>query len=233
MPDCDGAELARRVTAAPACRVTQLIVAHASSQHASRRCSFELGFVGYLLKPVTVATLRDCLMLVLAASTEDWHLKTLPMARTIQHARAQRLSHPQSLRTIRQSKGGRAVTRALGLSRRFRAQWEGAVAAWKPADTYDSDDYQMPEMDAWKPRASPQREAQMIITSPHSHHALTGARHEGPDADCFAAGMDDYLTKPLDRAWLEARCHATYATSPSHALSRLPRRLAAQHNIPF
>jgi len=42
MPDCDGAELARRVTADPRLQSTQLIVRHASSQHGEQEMFIEL-----------------------------------------------------------------------------------------------------------------------------------------------------------------------------------------------
>ena len=42
-------------------------------------CFRELGFAGYLLKPVTHRDLTDCLMMVLGTQAEDWRLATQPI----------------------------------------------------------------------------------------------------------------------------------------------------------
>jgi PAS domain S-box-containing protein len=78
-----------------------------------------------------------------------------------------------------------------------------AIEAWE-AETYDLIlmDCQMPEIDGYEATRNIRNlegsERRIPII------ALTAHAMKGADEDCFAAGMDDYLTKPLDRSKLEA-----------------------------
>ena len=56
----------------------------------------ELGFAGYLLKPVTHRDLTDCLMMVLGTQAEGWRTATQPIV--TRHALA--LAAPARRRTI-------------------------------------------------------------------------------------------------------------------------------------
>src|SRR6202034_2361193 len=89
MPDCDGAELGRRIMQDPEFRTMRLILLTSSGQYGDGQKFAELGFAGYLLKPVTQRDLTDCLMLVLATNAEVWHSRTHPIV-TRHQLRAQR-----------------------------------------------------------------------------------------------------------------------------------------------
>ena len=89
MPDCDGAELGQRINADPRLRQTRLILLTSSGHHGDGHRFAELGFAGYLLKPVAQRDLVDCLLLALAVRPEGWHTQTQPII-TQQQLRAQR-----------------------------------------------------------------------------------------------------------------------------------------------
>ena len=56
----------------------------------------DIGFAGYLLKPVTQRDLLDCLATALASRAESWHMKSQPII--TRHAlRSQRAQHQQRL----------------------------------------------------------------------------------------------------------------------------------------
>ena len=52
MPDCDGLELGRRINADPGLKDTRLILLTSSGQRGEARRCADLGFAGYLLKPI-------------------------------------------------------------------------------------------------------------------------------------------------------------------------------------
>jgi two-component system sensor histidine kinase/response regulator len=89
MPDCDGAELGRIIFADDTLDSTRLILLTSSGQRGEGQTFADIGFAGYLLKPVAQRDLTDCLMLALAAEAGTWRAHTLPMI--TRHAlRAQR-----------------------------------------------------------------------------------------------------------------------------------------------
>jgi two-component system sensor histidine kinase/response regulator len=89
MPDCDGAELGRIIFADETLESTRLILLTSSGQRGEGQTFADIGFAGYLLKPVAQRDLTDCLMLALAADADTWRMHTRPMI--TRHAlRAQR-----------------------------------------------------------------------------------------------------------------------------------------------
>jgi two-component system, sensor histidine kinase and response regulator len=83
MPGCDGAELGRRINADPRLNSTRLILLTSSGQRGEGQRFADLGFAGYLLKPVTQRDLADCLALVLSGSAQEWQTQTNPIVRGI------------------------------------------------------------------------------------------------------------------------------------------------------
>ncbi len=89
MPGCDGAELGRIIAQDKLLESTRLILLSASGQRGDGQMFAELGFAGYLLKPVSQRDLTDCLMLTLGSQAETWRTHNRPMI--TRHAlRAQR-----------------------------------------------------------------------------------------------------------------------------------------------
>ncbi len=90
MPGCDGATLGKTILAEQALRGARLILLTSSGQRGDGRLFSDLGFAGYLLKPVTHRDLTDCLLMVLGMQAEGWRLATQPIV--TRHAlRSQRL----------------------------------------------------------------------------------------------------------------------------------------------
>ena len=96
-----------------------------------------------------------------------------------------------------------------------------AVDAWRRG-TYDLIlmDCQMPQLDGYEATREIRREERETGTaSPIPIIALTAHAMKGAADDCRRAGMDDYLTKPLDREQLK-RCLKQHLTRPLPALPR-------------
>jgi len=89
MPDCDGAELGRIIFDDDTLDSTRLILLTSSGQRGEGQEFADIGFAGYLLKPVAQRDLTDCLMFALASGADTWRAHSQPMI-TRHGLRAQR-----------------------------------------------------------------------------------------------------------------------------------------------
>jgi signal transduction histidine kinase/DNA-binding response OmpR family regulator len=206
MPVCDGAGLGQQINSSAALRQTRLLLLTSAGQRGEARLFADLGFAGYLLKPVMQPDLIDGLTLLLAGSAESWQLKTQPIV-TRHLLRERRGLESKSILLAEDNAVNEKVARRIleGLGHRVDSVKDGqeAVSAWQTG-RYDVIlmDCQMPVLDGYAATREIRRlengERHIPIV------ALTAHAMRGDDAVCRAAGMDDYLTKPIDRALLDA-----------------------------
>jgi PAS domain S-box-containing protein len=205
MPDCDGAELGRIIVRDETIKSTRLILLTSSGQRGDGQLFADIGFAGYLLKPVTQRDLTECLILVLANTAHSWHLQSQPMI--TRHAlRAQRARSRNRILLAEDNLVNQKVAVRLLEKLSYRvdvvADGRAAVAAWQ-AGTFDLIlmDCQMPQMDGY----AATREIRKLEDGKRRIPivALTAHAMKGDEEKCRAAGMDDYLTKPIDRIKLE------------------------------
>ena len=206
MPDCDGAELGRIIIQDETLKSTRLILLTSSGQRGDGQLFADIGFAGYLLKPVTQRDLTECLMLVLANTAHSWHLQSQPMI--TRHAlRAQRAQTRNRILLAEDNLVNQKVAVSLLEKLDYRvevvADGRAAVAAWQTGN-FDLIlmDCQMPEMDGYEATREIRRLEEGKRHIPIV--ALTAHAMKGDEEKCRAAGMDDYLTKPIDRVKLEA-----------------------------
>ncbi len=200
MPGCDGAELGRRINADPLLKSTRLVVLTSSGQRGDGEHFAELGFAGYLLKPVAQRDLTSCLKLVLSGKAEQWHDRTQPIV-TLQVAASRGRERRRILLAednIVNEKVARHSLQRLGFHVDSVKNGREAVTAWQTG-RYDLIlmDCQMPELDGYEAT----REIRNLEGG-RQHIpivALTAHAMKDDDLKCKAAGMDDHLTKPLDR----------------------------------
>jgi two-component system sensor histidine kinase/response regulator len=79
MPDCDGAELGRIIIQDETLKSTRLILLTSSGQRGDGPMFADIGFAGYLLKPVAQRDLTECLMLALANEADTWRMHNQPI----------------------------------------------------------------------------------------------------------------------------------------------------------
>jgi two-component system sensor histidine kinase/response regulator len=206
MPGCDGAKLGKMIIADPSLKPTRLILLTSSGQRGDGHLFAEIGFAGYLLKPVTQRDLTDCLMLVLAVKAEAWHMQSQPIiTRHALRTQRGRTKHRLLLaedNAVNQKVACRTLEK-LGYRVDVAVDGRAAVDGWK-SGRYDLIlmDCQMPVLDGYEATREIRR-----LEAGNSHIpivALTAHAMKGADLQCTAAGMDDYLTKPIDRSQLEA-----------------------------
>ena len=206
MPDCDGAELGQRINADPRLRQTRLILLTSSGHRGDGHRFAELGFAGYLLKPVAQRDLVDCLLLALAVRPEGWHTQTQPII-TQQQLRAQRGRQKRRIlvaedNIVNQKVAVRTLEK-LGYRVDLVTDGREAVLGW------ESGRYDLILMDCEMPVVDGYEATRQIRKREHGEQhipivALTAHATKGAELECRAAGMDDYITKPIERKRLEA-----------------------------
>jgi two-component system sensor histidine kinase/response regulator len=206
MPDCDGAELGRTIVQDEALKSTRLILLTSSGQRGDGQIFADIGFAGYLLKPVTQRDLIETLILALANTAHSWHLQSQPMI--TRHAlRAQRARTRNRILLAEDNLVNQKVAMRLLEKLEYRvhvvADGLAAVAAWQTGK-FDLIimDCQMPQMDGYAATREIRRLEQGQRHIPIV--ALTAHAMKGDEEKCRAAGMDDYLSKPIDRTKLDA-----------------------------
>ncbi len=206
MPDCDGAQLGRILVKDDALNATRLILLTSSAQRGDGALYADIGFAAYLFKPVAQRDLLQCLMLVLARPAASWHRRDQPMI--TQHALRMQPGQTRNRilladdNIVNQKVAVRYLEK-LGYRVEVVADGEAALSAWVSGH-FDLIlmDCQMPKLDGYETTREIRRREDGKRHIPIV--ALTAHALKGAEEKCRAAGMDGYLTKPLDRAKLKA-----------------------------
>ncbi len=202
MPDMDGAGLAAAINGDPTLSDTRLVMLTSVDRHGDISRFARLGFAAYLTKPVRASELFDCLAQVLAREAREWHMRSQPMlTRTslVEATQSDRYTGHVLLvedNAVNQKVAERFLER-LGCRVTTVADGAAAVIACHDA-AYDLVfmDMQMPVMDGLTAtrhiRQLDTQSARVPIV------ALTANAMPGQLERCLAAGMNAYLTKPLE-----------------------------------
>jgi CheY-like chemotaxis protein len=209
MPGMDGLELARTVAADPVPRSVRLVLL--SSVVVEAEEATRAGFVLRLTKPARLSQLHDALARAMAPPPEP----ATPAPRTpAGHAGGAR----GRLLVVEDNAINQAVARGMAAKLGYDCDVAGngieALAALQRR-RYDAVlmDCQMPEMDGFEATAEIRRGPSSTRSVPIV--AMTaGALVEDRDR-CLAAGMDDYLTKPIKSRDLDAVLNRLLPVLPS------------------
>ncbi|NUN96702.1 MAG: response regulator, partial [Candidatus Omnitrophica bacterium] len=215
MPDMDGETLGRRILELKGSVSPRLILLTSSSNKGDGRRFEEAGFWGFLLKPCRTDDLRAVLEGVLGASAEA-PPPSIITRHTVQESRvaAKKLAEEglESKRKLRvllaednvvNQKVGVRMLEKIGCRVDVAANGKEAV---EMAERFPYDlifmDCQMPEMDGYKA-------SQTIRAKQQTGHrvpivAMTANAMQGDREKCLAAGMDDYVSKPVSLETLQA-----------------------------
>jgi PAS domain S-box-containing protein len=218
MPEMDGFMLAEAVRADPALReVPMILLTSAGRQGDGARCR-RIGIAGFLTKPVKQSDLLDAMATVLGggvmgASREGPVRRTAARRLRILLAEDNAVNQQVASRIL--ERRGHAVT-VVGDGR-------AAVTALGDGHTFDLVlmDVQMPEMDGLAAtaavRARERGSGGHVPIVAMTAHAMEGDRER-----CLAAGMDGYVSKPVEAEGLvEAVETAAGTFDPSRAVARL------------
>jgi two-component system sensor histidine kinase/response regulator len=233
---CDGADLGRQIMVDPDLKGTRLILLTSRGQRADSLLFAEIGFAGYLLKPVAQRDLTECLTLVLGERVEH-SLSRVPPIITVDHLQGQGSRRRNRVllaedNLVNQKVAARLLEK-LGCRVDIVGDGHAAVEVWCNGQ-YDLIfmDCQMPKLDGYQATAAIRRLEGASARTPIV--ALTAGAMKNEEQSCRDAGMDDYLTKPIDRAMLEA-CVNRYlppcASEPLRTPAATPTTTAATQAI--
>jgi PAS domain S-box-containing protein len=207
MPDIDGSLLGALIKEDPAINSARIVLLTSSGQPGESSHFSRMGFAAYLLKPVSHGDLVDTLMIVLGAAPDDRDAPKPPIV--TQHellamrAREKRMHVLLAEDNLVNQKVGVKLLEKIGCTVEVATNGKEAVRAWESGH-FDVIlmDCQMPELDGYQ--ATQQIRARESASHRTPIIALTAHAMKGADEECRAAGMNDYITKPIDSESLRA-----------------------------
>ncbi len=192
MPDVDGLELAHDIQADPALRGARLVLLSSSGRVAPDEAT-AAGLTATLTKPVRSSELFNCLVGGLTMTAPSPVESAPPPVSTPAAGRGRLLLVEDN--SINQLVATRMLAK-LGYEVDVAENGRVAVDATE-SFAYDAVlmDCQMPEMDGYQATAAIRRREGDARHTPII--AMTAAAMEGDRDVCLAAGMDDYIAKPV------------------------------------
>ncbi len=208
MPEMDGFELARKIKFEAAIAETCLVLLPSYGKRGDGQTARDHGISAYLQKPVRQSQLYDCLITVLADKQADMingkpeSLVTRHTLRELSIYQAPVNIIPKNTRILIAEDN--LVNREVAISQLYALGYtadvavngkEAVEAIGKSGYEIVLMDCQMPTMDGFEATAKIRRfegESRHSIIIAMTANALEGDREK-----CLAAGMDDYLSKPV------------------------------------
>ncbi len=205
LPETDGETLGKKIKKDKTLKNTSLVVLTSVSRRGDATRLEKAGFSAYLTKPVKQSQLYDCLMSVIGRKPKPGPSNERIITR---HTVAEEKKHNTRILVAEDHAINRKlVVRLLeNMGYRVDVTLNGAEAV-KAIDTGPYDlvlmDVQMPEMDGCdatkeiRKREGERREGAIPII------AMTANAMKGDREKCLAAGMNDYIAKPVNPLQLE------------------------------
>ncbi len=153
MPECDGEQLGKLIRSYNHLTHTRLVLLTSAGHRGDAQRFADLGFAGYLVKPITRRDLTACLSLVMSNTAESWKERAQPLV-TRHQVRAVRVEGDRSILLAEDNpvnqKVARMVLEKLGLEVEVVNNGREAVDAWARGK-YDLIlmDCQMPRLDGY------------------------------------------------------------------------------------
>jgi len=203
MHDMDGATLGERINADPQLSQARLVMLTSVDRHGDIHRFASLGFAAYLTKPIRARELLECIDRVLAHDSKQWHMQSQPIVTRNQLTAQDTRRYAGTVLLVEDNPVNQKVAvrflERMGCSVRVADNGAEAVRACEDS-TFDIIlmDMQMPVMDGLtattrirERETGDGRENVPIV-------ALTANAMANQLERCMDAGMNDFLTKPLE-----------------------------------
>jgi CheY-like chemotaxis protein len=240
MPEMDGFQLARQINSDPGIAAVNLVMLTSFGERGHGAAAREASVAAYLTKPVRQSQLFDCLANVSSAATAGSvsGVSSSPVKLVTPHtSKESAMMSPKLILLAEDNVVNQkvALRQLLKLGYRADAVANGLEAiealARIPYDLVLMD-CQMPEMDGYEATSEIRRRE---ATTKHTMIvAMTANALAGDRAKCIAAGMDEYITKPVKSEEL-TRVLQRFFARPSEIVSSVetpaPEVPAASHTM--
>ncbi len=202
MPKPEVENLAQKILAEPQLQDVKLVTLISVGMRGDAEHFQKLGVAAYLIKPVKQALLLDCIRIVTGKSASD-RKRSFKQIVT-QHSISE--DHKRHIRillaednTINQKIALRLLEKKLGYHVDLVTNGREAVESLEEFD-YDMVlmDCQMPEMDGYEATGTIRDRNSAVRNHNIPIIAMTANAMKGDRGKCLEAGMDDYVTKPVD-----------------------------------
>lgn len=199
MPNMDGVELAKQIQDNPDYNDTRLVMFSSVVQRGDAKKMQKAGFSGYLTKPMQQADLLSVLEKVSGLSGSD-----RSEAFVTRHTPAKKAQYNARILIVDDVTTNQVVLQSLlskfGIKVDKAKNGLEALAALRTPANYDLVymDCQMPEMDGYEATREIRNTKNININHSIPVVAMTANALQGDREKCLEAGMDDYISKPIN-----------------------------------
>ncbi|OQX96425.1 hypothetical protein B6I21_01070 [candidate division KSB1 bacterium 4572_119] len=200
MPEIDGATLGKMIKENKELSETALVLMTSKGQRGDLERFKKIGFSAYLTKPVKQSQMFDCLMTLIS----DDHVSTgekkrIVTTHTIAEDRRSKIRLLLAEDNVVNQKLALKILEKMGYSADAVANGKEVITSLEKIN-YDIVlmDVQMPEMDGYEATRAIRSGKTNIINSSIPIIAMTAHAMKGDREKCITAGMDDYVTKPIN-----------------------------------
>jgi two-component system sensor histidine kinase/response regulator len=199
MPGMDGAALARAIKIDETLKDTRLVLMTSLGQRGDARKMEQIGFSAYLTKPARQSELFGCLASVLSGQAEGQAAQPIVTRHMIHELRRGVVRILLAEDNITNQQVAIGILKKLGL--RADAAANGAEAV-KALETLPYDlvlmDVQMPEMDGMQATRKIRDPESAVLNHQIPIIAMTAHAMQGDREKFLNAGMNDYVSKPVE-----------------------------------
>ncbi len=236
MPQMDGFELGQKILQDPESKETKLIMITSGSGLSEATRFIDAGFHSYFLKPIIKP--EELRIAIAHAIGIDYHYKSTLSRNNL----ATESSAPKGnfrVLIVDDTALNQTLLRSI-LEQKYNYRVDIAANGLEAIKQYQDFQYDAIFMDCMMPimdgfEATQQiREIANARNEPHTPIvALTANALLGDEQKCYAAGMDDYLSKPINQNELIAILHRWLGDNPSvpSTSSQTPKEQTAPHDI--
>ena len=236
MPGMDGMEVGRRIKSDPLLESTLMVMVTSLGQRGDAAVLKQIGFAGYLAKPVRQSQLYECMALVLSRAGLSPDVFSSTQGIVTRHTVAEAIPRGARILLAEDNIINQKVTQGMLNKLGYKADVvANGLEAIRTLELIDYDlvlmDCQMPEMNGFEATASIRDAGSKVLNHNVPVIAVTANAMTGDREKCLEAGMSDYLSKPIKKAeladilqkWLQQIDHKHEAVQKKADQSGAPR----------
>jgi len=224
MPGMDGLSLGKVIKADDKLKSVHLIMMTSMGQAGDARLFEKAGFAAYLMKPVGHSDLFDCLSTIISGDSKSQQKKAIITRHTVRELQRKNIRILLAEDNITNQQVATGILKKFGfMGVKTVSNGIQAVKALEES-SYNLVlmDVQMPEMDGFEAT----RKIRKIESESGKKRipiiAMTAHAMKKDRDNCISAGMDDYVSKPIDpkfflevlKRWLPGKKAATDSDNP-------------------